>query len=167
MSDVISLSELSDEPGEANMFGFDFSPRLKAVLERLPRNSTGTATRVRHGLMDVGIFTLAALVAADRQALGRKHLGRTSIATIDAALRHFGLHRVDENPPVVVRDGASAAEAHLERLTRWIEQRMKRLEEYEREARGHINSTLEERQVLTDVMLILDGREPTNKRRRS
>lgn len=168
MTDVIALSELSDEPTRTEgMFPRDdFSPRLAAVLERIPNNSTGTATRVKGGLLNAGIYTLAALLAADRDTLGRKHLGRTSRAAIDAALKHFGLHRVDENPPMIVRDGATVAEVHVQRLQKWIEERIVECVAKQDQfgAAGSAHETTEQ-EVLTDVMLILDGREPLNKRR--
>lgn len=167
MTDVIALFELSDEQPrfeESASFGGDFSPRLAAVLDRMPNNSTGTATRVKGGLMNAGIFTLAALLAADRYTLGRKHLGRTSIATIDAALKHFGLHRVDENPPLVVRDGASVAEAHVQQLQTWIAKRLEACEKGIKRGPNGSAMRVNEIEVLSDVILILDGRAPTNKR---
>lgn len=143
-----------------------FSPRLEAVLECMPNNSTGTATRVKGGLIKVGVFTLAEVLAADRYTLGRGHLGRTSLAVLDAALKHFGLHRVDENPPMIVRDGASAAEAHVQRLLMWAQERIAECvaaqDKYGRAGSAHETT---EQEVLTDVMLILDGREPLIKRR--
>lgn len=169
MTDIVALSELSDEPVVESPHGVDWtypSPRLAAVLDRMSNNSTGTATRVRGGLMKAEINTLAALLAADRYALGREHLGRTSIAVLDAALKHFGLHRVDENPPLIVRDGASANDAHVQRLLAWAAERIAecvaKQDQYGQAGASHETT---EQQVLTDVMLILDGREPLTKRR--
>ncbi len=155
MSDVISLSELSDEPAWREVMGNnyeDFSPRLAAVLCSIPNNSTGTATRVKGGLLNAGILTVATLLAADRYTLGRVHLGRSSIAALDATLKRFGLHRVDENPPIVVRDGAALAEAQVLRLMKWIDERMS------------TKTTWTEREVLRDVMRVLDGQDATNLR---
>jgi hypothetical protein len=174
MTDVIALSELSDEPrvddGVTPHWKLHVSPRLDAVLDKLPRtNNTGTPTRIRAALRNAGIQTLRALECADEPYLRRKGCGDAFLRDLDAALAAFGLHRVGVTPPVVVRDGASAAEAYVQRLQAWIAERMHHCEHNVGDTR---NLTERERDraaveaaVLSDVMLILDGREPTNKRR--
>lgn len=162
VTDVIALSELSDEPSWREVMGDnypDFSPRLRAVLNRLPSESV----RIANALLGARVLTLAQLRAQTRADLWRiKDIGSRSIGYIDAALAKFGIGREEATPPVVVRDGAGALEAHAQRLQAWVLERMEACE-YER---GPVRIALDiERAVLTDVMLILDGREPTNKRR--
>ena len=165
MTDVIALSELSDDPIEQpEGFGSAWSERLEAVWDRLPKTRQGQKARIRTWLARAGIDSVAKLVALDRYA--STGLGPASLAALDAALACFDMHRVGVNPPVIVRDGATAAEAHLQRLQRWIEERMAACEANENKLDpATMRAAMTEREVLADVMLILDGREPTNKRR--
>lgn len=172
MTDVIALSELSDEPViYAALTGLtsgtlgkpDRSPRLEAVLERLPAEGV----RIRNGLDNMDIKSVATLLATDDDRFMRaKNLGPKSRGYIDAALAVFGLQRVGTDPPLVVRDGASAAEAHAQRLSKWIESRIAEcVTEQDRCGLAGAAHQTTEQEVLTDVMLILDGREPLNARR--
>ena len=170
MTDVIALVELSDEPVVHTRPGWTVtetsrSPRLEAVLDRCPSERV----RIRRGLDNMGIYSVKVLLATDDDRFMRaKNLGPRSREYIDAALAAFGLHRVGVNPPVVVRDGASADEAHCQRLRKWIEERMAWAEEREIVDASPPDQTIAantERDVLADVMLILDGREPKNERR--
>jgi hypothetical protein len=64
-----------------------------------------------------------------------------------------------------VREPA-AAEASTGRLLRWIDERLALITaEEKRVGVAGAAHEITEREVLADVMLILDGREPTNKRR--
>jgi hypothetical protein len=165
-ADIIALSELSDEPVEQPAgLGYAFSDRLEAIWDRLPKTRQGQKARIRTWLARAGIDSVAKLVAMDRYAA--TGLGPASLAAIDAALACFGLHRVDVNAPVVVRDGATAAEAHVQRLLKWASERLAVCEALNKERVGECGHSMRttETDVLADVMLILDGREPTNKRR--
>lgn len=166
MTDVIALSDLSDEPrvddGVTPHWKLHVSPRLDAVLDRLPvNNNTGIPTRIRRVLRNAGIQTLAALSAADELYLRRKGCGKVFMRDIASALAAFDLPVPWGADPVIVRDGATAAEAHVQRLQRWIEERMAACDEdiakYGRAGAAH---QLTEISVLADVMLILDGRDP-------
>lgn len=158
MTDIVALSELSDEPvsypaltGQARgpLGRPDRSPRLEAVLDRLPAERV----RICNGLDNMGIASVAVLLATDDDRFMRaKNLGPKSREYIDKALASFGLHRVGQNPPLVVRDGASIAEAQVRRLLDWADARLKS------------ETSLEERRVLQDMMRVLDGQEPTNER---
>ncbi len=166
MTDVISLSELSDEPGWREIMGDDwpdFSPRLRAVLNRL----TSNGVHITNALVNAEILTLSDLRKRTREDLLRvKKLGAKSVEYIDAALARFGIGREEVTPPIIVRDGATAAEAHVQRLQRWIEERMAVCEANENKLDpATMRAAITEREVLADVMLIIDGREPTNKRR--
>ena len=163
MVDVISLSELSDEPRSRDGAPgwMCCSRRLDAVLARLP----GERVRIKNALDNMQIYAVAQLLATDNNAFIRaKNLGPRSREYIDAALACFGLHRVGQDPPVVVRDGASADEAHCQRLRKWIEERLDSLGVEAEIGTGTI-AKITERDVLADVMLILDGRDPKNERR--
>lgn len=151
MTDVIALSELSDEPiAQPDGLGYAFSERLEAVWDRLPRTRQGQAARIRTWLARAGIDSVAKLVAMDRYAA--TGLGPASLAAIDAALACFGLHRVGQDPPLVVRDGATLAEVELQRLRAWLDKRLK------------AEISLGEREVLRDVQLVLDGQEAEEER---
>lgn len=169
MTDVIALSELSDEPRVADgvipHWKLHVSPRLDAVLDRLPvRNTTGTPTRIRGRLRNAGIKTLAHLQTAENHQLSRKGIGSAMQRDIDAALAAFDLARCKE--PLVVRDGASANDAHVQRLQKWIEDRIAEcVADQDRFGAAGASHQTTEQEVLTDVMLLLDGREPMNKRR--
>src|SRR5437868_4609902 len=66
-ADVISLSELSDEPIEQPAgLGYAFSDRLEAVWDRLPKTRQGQKARIRTWLARAGIDSVAKLGATDR-----------------------------------------------------------------------------------------------------
>ena len=161
MTDVIALSELSDEPSATGWGRTGFSQRLLAVLERLTDNSV----RIENALDGSGILTLSKLEAMTPKDLLRvKNLGAKHIRRIENALACFDI-RLAQGSPLVVRDGATATEAHVQRLTKWIDERLAICEaEEERVGIAGAANEITEREVLADVMLILDGREPTNKR---
>ena len=165
MSDVISLSELSDEPRERDGApGWTCcSRRLDAVLARLP----GERVRISRVLDNMQIYAVAQLLATDDRTFMRaKNLGPRSREYIDAALACFGLHRVGQDPPVVVRDGAHPDEAHCQRLRKWIEERLAQCDVAAQDASdARLERISIEQEALADVMLILDGREPKNERR--
>jgi hypothetical protein len=170
VTDLIALSELSDEPTKQRRghmgYRSDFSPRLAAVLERLPvRNQTGAPVRIQHALTNADILTLAALQAKSPADLRQaRDFGAQYIADIEQALAAFGLSLAGADR-VVVGDNATPAYAHLQRLQQWIALRVARSNaEEERVGVAGAAHEITEREVLTDVMLILDGREPTNKR---
>lgn len=160
MTDVIALSELSDEPGRpyeiAGRVEYgEFSPRLLAVLESMTEN----VVRIENALQSAQIMTLAQLCSKTRAELRKtKNLGRKYVDGIEKALARFGLSLADGDPPVLVRDGATVAEAQVQRLQRWIGERLCAVD-----PPVEIGEEIE-RDVLVDVMLILDGRSPTNKR---
>lgn len=174
MTDVIALSELSDEPvdrtGATNYFyGWrNVSPRLAAVYERLPvRNKTGTPIRIANALRNAGVHTLGELLSKSRLDLHKaRDIGSQMIVDIEEALAAFGLYLRDVQPAVVVGDNARPIDAHLQRLQKWIEERIAecvaKQDEYGQAGSAHETT---EQEVLTDVMLILDGREPLTKRR--
>jgi hypothetical protein len=95
------LEALSDEPGERAHRFTAFSPRLQHVLNRLPskREVPGAAVRACNGLMNAGVFTLAALLKMSHSSLRRVNgLGPNSTADIKRVLRLFGLsllHDID------------------------------------------------------------------------
>ena len=161
MTDVIALSELSDEPSATGWGRTGFSQRLLAVLERLTDNSV----RIENALDGSGILTLSKLEAMTPKDLLRvKNLGAKHIRRIENALACFDI-RLAQGSPLVVRDGATAIEAHVQRLTKWIDERLAICEaEEERVGIAGAAHEITEREVLTDAALILDGREPTNKR---
>jgi hypothetical protein len=81
------LDMLSDLPGELSPSGM--SPRLDAVLDRLPKYQRA---RVTYGLYGAGIRTLADLCATKRSRLQRlKNVGKRSITNLEAALVTLGL----------------------------------------------------------------------------
>lgn len=154
------LSELSDEPSNTGWNRTGFSMRLLAVLERLTENSV----RIENALDGAGILTLSKLEAMTPKDLLRvKNLGAKHIRRIEQALAWFDI-RLAQGSPLVVRDGASAIEAHAQRLQKWIDERLKLCEAKEQRGIAGAVHEITEREVLADVMLILDGREPTNKR---
>ncbi len=146
MTDIVALSSLSDEPG-LGKWGADFSPRLVAVLDRLPQNSV----RISNALLSANVLTVSTLQAMTPHDLLRmKNFGSKYIKDLRHALAYFGLSISLD--PVVVPDDASIADAQVQRLQDWIAERMA------------VKTSLTEREVLRDVMLVLDGRTPTNRR---
>ena len=158
MTDVFTLCELSDESPSSPL---GFSPRLVAVLDRLSANEV----RISNALMNAAILTVAALQElTDEQLRRMKNIGDKYIKDIDTALASFDLARKEH--AIIVRANANPIEAHVQRLLRWIDERMS-LADAEESRCGSVEAANEitEREVLADVMLILDGRAPTNKRR--
>ena len=166
MTEPVTLSALSDEPAEratSPTAGWpDFSPRLLAVLKRLPRNEV----RIGYALMNANIVTLEKLQSTSAVALRRiNQLGPRCVADIEAALATYGLQLAGVDR-IEAGDHASAADPHVQRLQRWIEERLRHCDAEERRY-GNAGAAHEttEREVLADVILILGGGEPTNKRR--
>jgi hypothetical protein len=166
--DVIALSELSDEPGTRGMFSVP-SSRLGAVLSRMSKHH---AVRIERTLMSRALLTLASLQTKSRSELLRTGgFGPTYVTAIEDALEDFGLRLAGAE--IVVRDHATPLEANALRLHKWVDERLAEI--YEALMLGTLEGNPVEwasrdpalkieREVLADVMLILDGREPTNKR---
>src|SRR6185295_8691734 len=147
----MNLDDLSDEAPPPEMFQpLDRSPRLCAVLERLPKS---TRTRVTYYLQ---VQTLAGLCACTRSDLARwKNVGKKAINDLAGALGTFGLAFKDELP-------ATADVANLHTLYLWLDGQLDQIKKL-----STIHDTFErERHVLTNVMRVLDGR-PVEPRRSS
>lgn len=158
MNSILSLSELSDAPS-ADKYGF--SPQLDAILARLPKYA-GCRVRVANALCNAGILTVAALSRMKRGELRRwKNFGKRSLADLESTLAEFGLSLADTTPPIVVPDGSRPIDAHVEQLHRWIEEGLARCEARERQQNELDPARALERRLLTNVMLILDGRAPS------
>lgn len=143
LAPIVALSELADTSPLAHTF----SQRLDAVLRRLPKF---TRVRFSNALCNNNVWTLAQLCAKKRADLRRwKDVGKQSITDIEQTLAQFGLALADTPPPIVVGPQARPIDAHVEQLQRWIDERFERLKD------DHVAQAL-----LTDVMLILDGRDP-------
>jgi len=154
---IVSLSELSDEPSDENMS----SPRLDAVLTFLPKYP-GVRVRVADALCNAGIYSLASLCSLKRKDMLRwKNVGKKSIGDLEGALALFGLSLADAPTSIVVPDEARPIDAHVQQLQRWIENALARCEEEERREKELGVASQVERRILTNVMLILDGRDPS------
>ena len=152
---IITLSELSDTDPEIR---HENSPRLDAVISRLPKFHR---VRIVNCLLNAGIHTLDALCAKKRAELLRwKNVGRRSVADLEGTLALFGLSLADV-PAIVVPDHGTPLDAHIQRLHRWIDGRLARFEDVARRGKSPEAATEHEQRVLTDIMLILDGREPS------
>jgi hypothetical protein len=127
--------------------GEEFSPRLAEVLSRLPKYSRG-----RSGYLQV--TTLSALLALKRSDLARwKNIGKKFINDLAGALAIFGLSFQDD-PPV------RAIDANVQRLHLWIDGQLEHLEKL-----TLVNESFaRERDLLTNVMLVLDGRDTKPRR---
>lgn len=160
---IIALSELSDEPRDCAPFrtGHDFSQRMIAVLDRLPQNQV----RISNALENAGVLTVSKLqTMTPRDLIRLKNFGSKYIKDVRMALAHFGLTLSLD--PVVVPDGATPGEAHVQRLQKWIDERLKHCDRRQDESGPAYTDVWAhvERRTLIDVMLILDGRDPTNDR---
>lgn len=155
---IVSLSDLSDEPsGEA----CPKSPRLDAVLSYLPKYP-GVRVRVENALCNAGIFSVTSLCALKRAELKRwKNFGKKSIADLESTLALFGLALTGVLAPIVVPDQARPIDAHVQQLQHWIETGLARCETEERRLGDLDVGDKIERRILTNVMLILDGRAPS------
>lgn len=156
---IVLLSELSDEPSGENADAN--SPRLDAVLTFLPKYP-GVRVRVADALCNAGIFSLASLCLQKRkEMLCWKNLGKKSIGDLESTLALFGLTLADTPTSIVVPDQARPIDAHVQQLQRWIENGLARCEAEERRLKDLDVVSRVERRILTNVMLILDGREPS------
>ena len=157
---IVLLSDLSDEPpGGSDKYGF--SPRLDAVLTFLPKYP-GVRVRVANALCNADIFSLTALCAQKRAELKRwKNFGKKSIVDLEHTLAQFGLALADAQTPIVVSDQARPIDAHVQQLQQWIEDGLARCEADERRLKELDVAGKVERRILTNVMLILDGRQPS------
>ena len=157
---IVPLSDLSDE-APRQMDGCEFSPRLSAVLTYLPKYP-GVRVRIANALCNAGIFNVASLCMRKRAELKRwKKFGKKFLVDLEGTLALFGLALAEAATPIVVPDQARPIDAHAQQLHRWIEDSLARCEAEERRAKGLDVSSKVERRVLTNVMLILDGREPS------
>ena len=154
---IVSLSDLSDvSPGE-----FANSPRLNAVLTFLPKYP-GVRVRVANALCNAGIFSLTALCEQKRAELKRwKNFGKKSLVDLESTLAQFGLTFADAPTAIVVPDQARPIDAHVQQLYRWVEDGLARCEAEERRLKELEVASKVERRILTNVMLILDGRPPS------
>lgn len=158
---IVTLSDLSDEAPNDPYTPVSFSPRLTAALSYLPKYP-GVRVRVANGLCNAGVFTLTSLCERKRCELKRwKNFGKKSLGDLESALAVFGLALADAPTPIVVPDQARPIDAHVQQLQRWIENGLSRCEAEERRLKGLDVVSKVERRILTNVMLILDGREPS------
>lgn len=147
----LSLSDLSDESRLCSLGLEKASPRLAAVLSKLPPRSY---VRIANRIQFSGIYTLTALCGRHRADLRRwKNFGTKSLEHLVDTLTLFGLSLKDD-PHVHVLD------VNVQKLHRWIDEYLKQIEILGRSDARAVN----ERDILTDVMLVLDGREPTLRR---
>jgi len=156
---IVPLSDLSDEAPTEN--GYGFSPRLDAVLTFLPKYP-GVRVRVANGLCNAGIFTLASVCRQKRSDMRRwKNFGKKSLGDLESTLAQFGLVLADAPIPIIVPDQARPIDAHVQQLQRWVEEGLDRCEAEERRLKELDVAGKVERRILTNVMLILDGRPPS------
>lgn len=154
---IVALTDLSDvPPGE-----YAFSPRLDAVLTFLPKYP-GVRVRIANALCNAGIFSLTSLCARKPAELKRwNNFGKKSLGDLESTLALFGLALAGVSAPLVVPDQARPIDAHVQQLHRWIEEGLARCEAEERQMKDLAVSSKIERRILTNVMLILDGRAPS------
>jgi hypothetical protein len=127
----------------------------------LPK-SPGCRIRVANGLYNAGIFTLTSLCERKRSEFKRwKNFGNKSLSDLESTLAMFGLALADAQTPIVVPDQARPVDAHIQRLYRWVEEGLARCETEERRTKELDVAGKVERRLLTNVMLILDGRDPS------
>ena len=157
---IVPLSDLSDEEPDGNG-GYGFSPRMDAVLTFLPKYP-GVRVRVANGLCNAGIFTLTSLCQQKRRDMLRwKNFGKKSLGDLESTLAQFGLALMDAPTSIVVPDQARPIDAHVQQLQRWIEDGLDRCAAEERRLKDLNVASKVERRILTNVMLILDGRPPS------
>lgn len=158
---IVPLSDLSDAALRDGTDGYGFSQRLDAVLTYLPKYP-GCRVRVANGLCNAGIFTLTSLCERKRSQLKRwKNFGKKSLSDLESTLAVFGLALADAPTSIIVPDQARPVDAHIQRLYRWVEDGLARCETEERRTKELDVASKVERRLLTNVMLILDGREPS------
>jgi hypothetical protein len=164
-ADIVTLSDLCDEPTrrprkyDPTKEEIDFSTRLAAILTRLPNTSR---IRLANALYNKRIYTLKELCALKLADMRKwKNVGKKSIADLVNTLTAFGLALDDEIVPIVVPDQSRPIDAHVQVLHRWIDQRLTYCASQEERGEGAEAARARvEREVLTDVMRILDGRPP-------
>jgi len=149
---MIDLSELPDDPeaklvrSSRSVYAARRSPRLATVLSKLPKQNR---VRIMNTLDNEQILTLQDLCAKKLADMWRwKNFGKRSIEDLVRTLALFGLS-IQGAEPVRTLD------VHVQELQRWMDDYLKQLEVLVDARATH------ERDILKDVMLILDGRPPT------
>jgi hypothetical protein len=145
---IVALAELSDEQPQERAY----SPRLHAVLRRLPKFN---GVRIANALYNNDVWTLATLCTKKRADLRRwKHIGKKCVSDLEQALGTFGLALADIPHPIVVE---RPIDVRVEQLRRWIGARLARCEATPDDGTHAIV-----RSILSDVQLILGGHVPAD-----